>query len=307
MPGAQSTRTGGWGARLRRAAGICAIVAGFVVPAGVLGAWLYWQVTGRGMVPAYVIRFDLPTAQRAPDLPLIEGPADASRPLVVIDAGHGGHDPGASGPGGEQEKVLTLALAQVLRDALIAKGRVRVALTRHDDRYLTLPDRASIARRLHADLFVSVHADAAENPAAIGASVYTLSDRGSSALADAVAARENHVDQVNGVALGGQDDTVSQVLIDLSQARMRARSQALAGLIRREGQGHFRFREDPLQQAAFVVLKSLDLPSVLVEAGYISNREDVRLMQSPQWRADFAQTLARAITIFLATQSETPP
>ena len=125
-------------------------------------------------------------------------------------------------------------------------------------------------------------------------------------MADAVAARENRVDTVNGVALDGQGDTVSQFLVDLSQQRMRASSLAFAGLIRREGEGHLRFRDRPLQQAAFIVLESLDVPSVLLEAGYISNPQDVRDMRSRPWRNEFGHAVARAIEIFLASQNASP-
>jgi len=294
------------GSGLRGRMAIGAIAAGFVVPLLVLGLWLHHAMTGRTAIPAYVVRLTLPDGARPIGLPPIEGPADASRPLVVIDAGHGGRDPGAGGPGGAHEKTLTLALALAVRDALLADGRVRVALTRSDDRYLVLPERSGIAQRLHADLFLSIHADAVDGADATGATVYTLSDKGSDALADAAAAHENRVDTVNGVALGGQNDAVSQFLVDLSQQRMRTQSLAFAALIRREGDGHFRFRQQPLQQAAFVVLKSLDLPSVLLEAGYISSPEDVREMQSRAWRDEFGKAVAHAIEIFLASQATAP-
>jgi N-acetylmuramoyl-L-alanine amidase len=282
---------------------VIGIVAGFVVPLLVLAIWLHHEMADRSGDPAYVVRLTLPDGTRPIDLPPIEGPADASRPLVVIDAGHGGHDPGASGPGGEHEKMMTLALALAVRDALIADGRVRVALTRSDDRFLVLQERSGIAQRLHADLFLSIHADAVDGADATGATIYTLSDKGSDAVADMVAARENRVDTVNGVALGGRDDVVSQVLVDLSQQRMRNQSLLFAGLIRREGEGHFRFRHEPMQQAAFVVLKSLDVPSVLLEAGYISSAEDVREMHSRAWRDEFGKAVAHAIEIFLANQN----
>ena len=289
----------------RQRIGIVAIVALFAVPLLVLAAWLPGVVAAHTGGRAYVVRIALPDGSAPIGLPPVDGPADGSRPLVVIDAGHGGHDPGASGAGTEREKGLTLALALALRDALIADGRVRVALTRSDDRFLVLQERAGIARRLHADLFLSIHADAVEGGAggASGATLYTLSDKGSDALADAVAARENRVDTVNGVALGGKDTAVSQFLVDLSQQRMRASSQAFAALIRREGQGHIRFRDVPVQQAAFVVLKSLDVPSVLLEAGYVSSPEDVQNMRSRPWRDGFGRAVARAIEIVLANQS----
>jgi len=279
---------------------IAAIVAIFALSLAALAAQLRLPGGPLGAIPRYVVRIVLPNGQSAIGLPPIEGPADASRPLVVIDAGHGGHDPGASGPGGEREKVLTLALALAVRDALLADGHVRVALTRSDDRFLALTERSSIASRMHANLFLSIHADAADVPNATGATVYTLSDKASDVLAGAVAARENRVDTINGVSLDGKGDTVSQFLVDLSQQRMRSSSQDFAALIRREGQGQIQFRDVPLQQAAFVVLKSLDLPSALLEAGYVSNPADVHAMSSRAWRDAFGKAVAHAIEIYLA-------
>ncbi|WP_231624889.1 MULTISPECIES: N-acetylmuramoyl-L-alanine amidase [unclassified Novosphingobium] len=250
--------------------------------------------------PSSVIRVALPSTRGEVGLPKIQGPADASRPLVVIDAGHGGHDPGASGQRGEKEKALTLALALSLREALLADGRVRVALTRDEDRFLALEERSGIARRLKADLFVSIHADASESPDATGATVYTLSDRGSDAVADAVAKRENKADTVNGVELGGKSDAVTAILVSLSQREMRERSKAFGALVLREGQAAVRFHKDPEREAAFVVLKSLDLPSALIEAGYISSPDDARALSSPEWRRGFAKAVASAIEIYLA-------
>lgn len=281
------------------------IAAGFIVPLAVLTLWGRTVLSGGGD-RGYVLRVALPDGSQQIGLPPVLGPGDASRPLVVIDAGHGGHDPGASGQAGEKEKNATLALAQALRDALLADGRVRVAMTRDSDRFLALEERSGIARRLHADLFVSIHADAAENADAGGATVYTLSDRGSDAVADQLASRENRADVVNGVALGGQSNAVSSILVDLSRREMRERSQAFAGLILREGEGKMRFHPEPQRQAAFVVLKSLDLPSVLVEAGYISNPADSREMNNPAWRKTFAGALADAIRITLARQDAAP-
>jgi len=268
-----------------------------VTAAAILSALEQWVPVRR---PSYVIRINLPDRTAAIGLPRIEGPADASRPLVVIDAGHGGHDPGASGQHGEREKGITLSLALALRDALLAEGRVRVALTRDSDRFLALEERSGIARRLRADLFVSIHADATESPDATGATVYTLSDRGSDAVADAVARRENRADAVNGVELGDKSDAVTAILVSLSQREMRERSKAFAKLVLREGEGRVRFHSDPEREAAFVVLKSLDLPSALIEAGYISSLGDARALGNPGWRKGFAKALASAIEIYLA-------
>lgn len=262
--------------------------------------WAAFSTGVASIEPRYVIRLTMPEGEGRIGLPKVEGPPDAGRPLVVIDAGHGGHDPGASGSAGEREKDLTLMLAQSLRDALLADGRVRVAMTRDTDRFLVLEERADIAHRLGADLFVSVHADAAQSDTAQGATVYTLSDKASDAVAGALAARENKANTVNGVKLDGQGAAVSSILVDLARREMRERSVRFGGLVVREGQQALRFHETPQREAAFVVLKSLDLPSALIEAGYISNAEDARAMRDPAWRRVFAGSVARAIEIFLA-------
>lgn len=289
------------------------IAAGLGVPLAIVAAaaisgaiLIAIAMAAPAYVPDYVVRFALPGSTGEIGLPKVDGPADASRPLVVIDAGHGGHDPGASGQQGEREKTVTLALAKALREALLADGRVRVALTRDGDRFLALEERSGIARRLGADLFVSVHADAAESPEATGATIYTLSDKGSDAVADQVASRENQADTVNGVPLGGKSDAVSAILVNLSQREMRERSKRFAALVLREGAKSVRFHKDPDREAAFVVLKSLDLPSVLIEAGYISSPDDARALASPAWRKNFARAVAAAIEIYLAQTAAAP-
>jgi N-acetylmuramoyl-L-alanine amidase len=257
----------------------------------------YFGAPGAGR--DYVLRIPLPQAGGRLGLPPIEGPLDASRPLVVIDAGHGGHDPGA-GAGTLREKDITLALAQALRARLLADGGVRVALTRDSDRFLLLPERAEIARELKADLFISIHADSAVNPDAWGATLYTLSDRGSNEEASRLAASENRADTVNGVALSGQSDAVSAILVDLSQRESAAQAAEFARLVLREGTGKIDFRERSIQSAAFIVLKSADVPSVLFEAGYLSNQNDAARLASPEGRQRFAEVTARAIRIHFA-------
>jgi N-acetylmuramoyl-L-alanine amidase len=255
---------------------------------------------------AYVLHIALPPAGGVLGLPPVQGPLDASRPLVVIDAGHGGHDPGAQSTSAGKplrEKDLTLALALALRDRLLAQGGVRVALTRDDDHYLMLEERSGIARRLKADLFVSIHADSAEVPEASGATLYTLSARGSSEEAGRIAARENRADIVNGVALAGTSDAVSAILVDLSQRHAEDQSTRFAQLALREGQPRFAFRPRPLQSAAFVVLKSPDVPSVLFEAGYISNPGDAARLASAPGRQAFAEATAQAIRIYFAREN----
>lgn len=273
-------------------------VAPLAVFAAMVGVDRLFGAPGRGF--DYVVGVTLPPAEGVIGLPPIEGPQDGSRPLVVIDAGHGGKDPGA-GIGSVKEKDVTLALARALRAELLKRGGLRVALTRSDDRFLVLGERSTIARRLNADLFISIHADSTgTNDQASGASVYTLSDKGTSEVADKFAARENAADVVNGVDLGKQSGSVNSILVDLSQRESAARSQDFANLIRREGEGRIPFRERSEQSAAFAVLKAPDIPSVLFETGYISNEKDAARLSSPQGQQAFAEVTARAIEVFFA-------
>lgn len=250
---------------------------------------------------AYVVRIELPDVGRMVGLPKVEGPQDASRPLVVIDAGHGGHDPGAKGEGFE-EKRIALGLALALRERLLQEGGIRVALTRRDDTFLVLQERAEIARRLGADLFLSIHADSAgdEKAAVHGASVYTLSETASNEAAERLAARENAADRVNGISLAGRSDSVNAILVDLSQRRTQAQSAEFARLIAREGQGSLVFHPDPMRSAALAVLRAPDVPSVLFEAGFITNPEDAKRLTSPEGKAEFADVMERAIRIYFA-------
>jgi N-acetylmuramoyl-L-alanine amidase len=253
---------------------------------------------GRGY--DYVVTVNLRSPESLAALPKIEGPLDASRPLVVIDAGHGGKDPGA-GTGAVKEKTLTLMLAEALRDRLLKQGGVRVALTRSDDTFLFLGERPAIARKLGADLFISIHADSTENDSgALGATVYTLSAKGSNQVADRIAARENAADLVNGVRIYDQSGDVGTILVDLAQRETQARSESFAQLILREAKGVMPFKEAMPQSAAFAVLKSPDVPSVLFESGYINNQQDLARLLSPTGRAGFADALARAIVVFFA-------
>lgn len=279
---------------------LLALLVPVAVFAAMVGVDRAFDAPGRGT--NYVLRIELPELAERVGLPPVEGPQDASRPLVVIDAGHGGHDPGA-GQGAIREKALTLQLATALRDALLRHGGIRVALTRSEDRYLLLPERSDIARRLGADLFISLHADSVAAGDAYGASIYTLSERGSDETAQAMADRENRADRINGVQMTDKSDKVNAILVDLSQREVQARSEEFARLLLREGQGRMRFREGPLQSAAFVVLKSPDVPSVLFETGYISNADDTARLLSPEGRASFAEATASAVRVYFARQS----
>lgn len=247
------------------------------------------------------ITVPIPAVARGVSLPKVEGSSDASRPLVVIDPGHGGHDPGATNvQTGEREKDVTLAIARAIRDQLVKSGRVRVALTRDDDRFLVLQERYGIARQLNADLFISIHADSADNAEAEGATVYTLSETASDREAARLAARENRADILNGVNLGGQSGDVSSILIDLTQRESMNVSANFARLLHREAASYMSFRTIYHRFASLMVLKAPDTPSVLFETGYLSNEKDAAFLSSREGRAAIARGVARAVEVHFA-------
>lgn len=234
-------------------------------------------------------------------LPVVSGPADDSLPLVVIDAGHGGHDPGAISPhGGQLEKDVTLAIAKSVRNEILKSGRVRVALTRDTDKFIVLQDRFQLARKLRADLFISIHADSAESPEATGGTVYTLSEVASDREAQRLAARENKANIINGVNLGGADANVSSILIDLTQRETMNVSADFAKLLLREAAPNMRIRGNSHRFASFIVLKAPGTPSALFETGYLSNEADVTFLASQSGQGKVARALANAIQVHFA-------
>lgn len=237
-------------------------------------------------------------------LPPVTAARGENPPLVVIDAGHGGQDPGAESPFTERrEKDITLAIALAMRDALAASGRVRVALTRDDDHYLALEDRYRIARRLGADLFISIHADAApENDQAHGATIYTLSEVASDREAALLAQRQNASNQIAGARLSN-DPNVNLILIDLAQRESMNVSAEFARLLYREAAPVFPFRPDWHRFAAFIVLKAPDIPSILFESGYLTNETDLTYINSPQGRREIAEGMRRAIEAHFARRN----
>ena len=264
---------------------------------GLLPPFTYLQ-TGRD---PYSESIALPHRAPPAALPRIHG--DASRPLVVIDAGHGGRDPGAIGADGAREKDLTLASALAIRDALLASGRVRVALTREDDRFLVLQERFGLARKLKADLFISVHCDSAGDADATGATVYTLSEVASDKEAARLAARENRADIIAGVDLGAQSADISSILIDLTQRETMNASARFARLLGREAQPLMPIKQNYHRMAALVVLKAPDMPSVLFETGYISNPGDAAFLASEDGRRRIARSVRQAVEIHFATRT----
>lgn len=251
----------------------------------------------------YSITIPLDPVVRGVPQPRILGPKD--RPLVVIDAGHGGHDPGTISPfGGTKEKNLTLSVAKLVRDELLASGRVRVALTREDDTFLILRERTAVARNLGAKLFISIHADSAGEQAT-GSTIYTLSEVASDREAHALAQRENRADILNGVNLSGESGDVTSILVDLAQRETMAASLEFAKLVRRESAGLVPFRTGGLRMAGLAVLKAPDMPAILVELGYLSNREDAARIRSTEGQRNIAIGLRRAVEIHFAKQMAT--
>lgn len=264
----------------------------------VAAAAIIFALVGRGSDAAaqssLTVNLPPPANDRIYASPIARG-----RPIVVIDAGHGGRDPGATSVSGQvHEKDLTLTLAQALRDELVKRGRVRVAMTRDDDRYLTLDDRAAVARRLNAAMFVSIHIDSAANPLARGASVYSLSDVASDAEAASLAARENA--GADNDSAGG---SVDAVLADLAMRDQMSASADLAARLVGKAAGRVELRPNPHRFAAFHVLRRADAPAVLFEAGYLSNADDELLLRNPEQRAKMVLAIAQAIEAEVAAHA----
>ena len=232
-------------------------------------------------------------------------PAD-TRPVVVIDPGHGGLDNGTQA-GGTNEKELVLGFGLALRDRLEKSGKYRVVMTRTDDTFIPLTDRVKVARNQAAALFVSIHADALPRREgdAQGATIYTLSDKASDAEAERLAEAENKADAIGGVNLTEEPTEVADILIELAQRETRTFSNRFARLLMGEMKTTVRMHKHPLKSAGFKVLKAPDVPSVLVELGYVSNKGDLELLVSENWRNRTAGAMAQAIDAFLAKRLAT--
>ncbi|MCE7886999.1 MAG: N-acetylmuramoyl-L-alanine amidase [Alphaproteobacteria bacterium PRO2] len=218
------------------------------------------------------------------------------KPLIIIDAGHGGVDPGARGVNKTNEKNVTLALAKQLKSELEGTGRYRVALTRDRDIFIKLRERVAIARRQQADLFISIHADSIEKSNVSGVSVYTLSETASDAQTAKLAAQENRADLIAGLDLSVEDEDVASILVDLAMRDTMNQSNFFANtLIEKLRRRQVRLLDSPHRSAGFAVLKAPDIPSVLVEAGFMSNKKEAELLNTPAHRAKIAQALAGAV------------
>lgn len=251
---------------------------------------------------AAVAGSDDPAAAKTPP-----GPPD-KRPVVVIDPGHGGVDNGTQAGGGDiMEKNLVLGFGLALRDRIEKSGKYRVVMTRTDDTFIPLADRVKIARNESAALFVSIHADALKRGEgdAQGATIYTLSDKATDSEAERLADAENKSDAIGGVSLADEPTEVADILIDLVQRETKTFSNRFARVLMGEMKNTVRMHKHPLKSAGFRVLKAPDVPSVLVELGYVSNKGDLEHLVSENWRNRTVGSMAQAIDAFLSKRLAT--
>jgi N-acetylmuramoyl-L-alanine amidase len=228
--------------------------------------------------------------------------AGGGRRVIVIDAGHGGKDPGAVGPTGTREKDITLRAALELRDALSRTGRYTVYMTRSDDRFIILQHRTRIAQRHKADLFISLHADSHARSSAHGLSVYTLSETASDREAAALAARENKADLIGGVDLRSESSEVSSILIDLVQRETMNLSAKYAQTLVATMSRRIAILPNPHRFAGFMVLKAPDTPSVLVEMGFISNQKEEWQLKQRSYRSKIVDGIIEATDRYFDSQ-----
>jgi N-acetylmuramoyl-L-alanine amidase len=240
-------------------------------------------------------RADAPKKSEVPP----RNPGD-QRPLIVLDPGHGGIDNGTKAASGEMEKTIVLDFALLLRDKIEKNGKYRVALTRTDDSFVALGDRARFARERQAGLFISIHADAIprHEGEAQGATVYTLAETASDSEAARLAEVENRADVIAGVDLTAEPNDVADILIDLAQRETKTFSMQFAKTLVGELKSVARLHKHPLRAAGFKVLRAPDVPSVLVELGYVSTKENLKQLMSGAWRARTADSIIQAIDAF---------
>jgi N-acetylmuramoyl-L-alanine amidase len=251
----------------------------------------------------------LARAKRAerPEPPLEQKPtADGDpRPIIVLDPGHGGIDSGTRAHGnGEMEKTLVLDFARMLRDKLEKSGKYRVVMTRSDDSFVPLVDRVRFARARKAQLFISIHCDALARGEgeAEGATIYTLSDHASDSEAARLAEAENRADVISGVDLSAEPDDIAGILIDLAQRETKTFSLQFAKDVVAALRNAARLHKHPLKSAGFKVLKAPDVPSVLIELGYVSNKQDLKELMSETWRTRAGDAIVRAVNSYFTTR-----
>ncbi len=229
---------------------------------------------------------------------------DSGLPIIVIDPGHGGIDTGAMGGEGTLEKAVVLDFAKALKHSLEQSGLYEIHLTRENDTFIPLGKRVTIARELNADLFISIHADSvvSSRDQVRGATVYTQSDKASDMAAAALAERENKSDIIAGIDLSEEPVAVSDILVDLTRRETRNFSIFFARALVNELKSAAKVIKNPHRSAGFRVLRAHDMPSVLVELGYLSNRFDEKLLTSDEWRERTSAAISAAVDIFFRTK-----
>lgn len=229
-------------------------------------------------------------------------PSVAQKPMIVLDPGHGGPDPGAIGGAGTYEKTVTLAVAKVVKKKLEESGRYRVLLTRDKDFYIPLRKRYQVAEKSNASLFISLHADKLDRKSVRGASIYTLSEKASDVEAAKLAANENKSDLIVGVDLNGYDEVVARTLLDFEQRATMEQSWHFAEMLVNDLGKEIALLRNTHRFAGFAVLKSPTVPSVLIELGYLSNRKDEKLLNTPSHHQKVGSALLRAIDAYFERQ-----
>lgn len=224
--------------------------------------------------------------------------------VVVLDPGHGGRDPGAEA-GGYRESSLMLELAEAVKESLIRNTDFKVVLTRTEDKFLSLEDRITIASQSDANLFISLHADAVIEGEASGTTVYLLSDKATDKMSAQLASRHDRSEILRGVDLSGLDSQVASVLLDMARQETKPRSEAVASFILKVFKEKItELSSQPLRYAAFSVLKSPDIPSILIEAGFMSTSSDLQNLTTKKWRREFADSLTEAISRWYVRDKE---
>ena len=266
------------------------------------------HLIGSAGAGGYWLEFDLPypsvekaaiKAKRKHGQPK---PKKEAKPVVVIDAGHGGQDPGTAGYSGTEEKDFTLRYALALEQALLKTGRYKVALTRRDDTYLLLRERVKRARAAHGDLFISIHADSASSKSAKGLSVYTISEKASDKESEALAQEENRADIIGGMDLSGASDDVAGILIDLAERETRGKSTEFADLAVKYLGREVGLLSNSHRFAGFAVLKAPDISSVLVEIGFLTNPTEEKELKTRAYQQKVVKSLTEAIDAYFGKQ-----
>lgn len=229
---------------------------------------------------------------------VVQKKKEEGRFIIVLDPGHGGIDGGAVGRNGAQEKEIVLSFAKVIKAKIEAEGPFDVLMTREEDKFMSLRERLDFSRRSKADLFISIHADSLKQKFVRGSTIYTLSKKASDKLSERLAESENSVDLIGGLAVEEEVEAVVDILVDLTTSETKRFSRRFSSILVKNLDPEIRLIKNPQRSAAFGVLKAPEVPSVLLELGYLSNVEDEKLLQSPQWQSKAGRAISRSVLEF---------